>query len=135
MADDYRDDSLRLDSNIQPTEVRDFVEGRLKDPIALDGGQTMVWTFTNHEIDREALRNEKERLDEDYYVIPYQVPSGWSYMQRLLPMNVRNSPYIVWSNKQHRYRVTPNLRNGADAAKDTKFRRDMEQWLNGQWFR
>lgn len=132
---EYADDSLRVDGQTTPDDVRTFVEGRIEDPVVLqrdDGGVT-VWDFANHVPHMESLERMKDDLTDDQYVIPFQMTEYWPYMMRLLPKDIRESPYLVWSHEQHRYRVHRNIMAEAKLNIDAQFRSRMERTIQEGW--
>lgn len=101
------DDSIRIDRTTTASEVRDFVERRATHPVEVDG--VTVWNFSTHEVDRDALERVAPRLRRDAYIIPYQVPGAWGYMQDLLPKGLREKELLVYSERDDRYKAFPNF--------------------------
>ena len=121
------DDGLRIVRTTDLQEVRDFVSRRVKDPIEIDG--VTVWNFSTHEPDMRELRYKVEHLRRDQYIIPYQVPGAWGYMQDLLPDELREAELLVYSRTDGTYKAFPNLLRESKPRKDWRTRRRLNRWL------
>lgn len=128
------DDALRIDQDTKPLDIRRFVERRVKDPLEFENGGIVIWNFSTHEPKEELLADKAPTLRNDYYVIPYQVPGAWGYMQDLLPEQVRNAELLVYSIKDDRYKAFPNFRRASRKGANIIFQGDMETWLDKQGY-
>ena len=121
------DDGLRIVRTTDTQEVRDFVERRTKDPIEVDG--VTVWNYSTHEPHMSELRRKAGALRRDRYIIPYQVPGAWGYMQDLLPEKLREAELLVYSKADGTYKAFPNLLRESDAGADWRTMRRLNRWL------
>lgn len=122
----YADDALLVDGDTSLDEVQDFIRRRVDSPHIIDG--TVIWNFSSHEVDEDALETAVDRkLERDKYVIPYQVTGTWSFMFSILPKQLREAEILVYKTSSGRYNAYRNfLRTAPDEVHET-FRSDMGQ--------
>lgn len=102
----YRDDMLRVEQGTQPEEIREFVARRAKNPEEIAG--VRIWNFNNHELNKEALREQADDLRQDEYLIPYQASGVWAFMASLLPQRIRTVEVLTYQQERGRYVPYPN---------------------------
>lgn len=103
---DYADDALIASQGMKATEIQDFVERRSKDPYTFE--DVTIWSFNNHEIDVEQLREQAENLRADRFIIPYQVSGIWGYIVQFLPERIRTAEILTYRQGDGRYYAYPN---------------------------
>lgn len=120
----YADDALIVDGDTSLEEVQEFIRNRVEDPEIIDG--TVIWNFSSHEVDRDALENAVERkLERDMYVIPYQVTGTWAYMFTILPKQLQRSEVLVYKTTTGRYNAYKNFLREAPSEVHDDFRGDL----------
>lgn len=122
-----RDDGIRITEETEASDLREFTKRRATEPIELDDG-VVVWNFSTHEVDREALALVAPALQQDRYIIPYQVPGAWGYIQTLLPEEIRRAELLVYSIRDSRYKAFPNFSRESKAEADAALRGSIESW-------
>jgi len=104
--------------------VRDFIRGRVNNPHVV--GETIVWNFSSHNVDEEALREAVDRkLERDKYVIPYQVTGTWSFMFTILPEALQRAEILVYKTNTGRYNAYKNFLRQAPGEVHQDFRSDL----------
>ena len=125
----YSEHDLRITESTEPEEIRAFVEHRMKNPIELEEYDVVVWDFSTHQPDMDALRGVAANMEEGRYHIPFQLAAPWAYMAELIPDEVRNLPVLAYSEKFEMYRTHTNYRAVRDAIDDSVHRAEMQKWL------
>lgn len=128
MTSEEESGKMRITSETNVAELREYIQRRAKNPI-LRSGRLTIWSFTSHEPDWYALEEKIPDLKADRYIIPYQVPGAWGYMQSLLPETLRESDLLVYSIAEHRYKAFTNFARVADAETDAEIRNGIADWL------
>lgn len=93
----YLSDSLVLGRHTTTAEVREFLLRRVSDPIEIEG--KTIYYFNNHKPNLNDMRDAVSHLRRDVYVVPYQVTSVWSAMSLLLPTEIAEAEYLLYSPK------------------------------------
>ncbi|AGM11667.1 hypothetical protein HCTV5_57 [Halovirus HCTV-5] len=120
----YADDALLVDESTSLDEVQDFIRGRVANPHVVDG--TVVWNFSSHNVDKVALEKAVERkLEQDKYVIPYQVTGTWSFMFSILPKQLREAEILIYKTSSGRYNAYRNFLRTAPEEVHDDFRSDL----------
>jgi len=120
----YADDALLVDEDTSLDEVQEFIRGRVNEPHVVDG--TVVWNFSSHNVDEEALDKAVTRkLERDVYVIPYQVTGTWSYMFSILPEQLQRAEVLIYKTNTGRYNAYTNFLREAPEEVHDDFRSDL----------
>lgn len=103
----YADDTLNVENGTQPEEIQEFVFDRATNPIRID--DLVVWNFNNHEVNREALKEQLGGFIHDEFVIPYQASGVWGYMISLLPDFIAEAEILAYNQSRGQYNPYPNF--------------------------
>jgi len=126
----YADDALLVDEDTSLDEVQEFIRGRVNNPHVVDG--TVVWNFSSHNVDEEALEKAVTRkLERDIYVIPYQVTGTWSYMFSILPEQLQRAEVLIYKTNTGRYNAYTNFLREAPEEVHEDFRSDLARRVHG----
>lgn len=127
---EYANDALVMESDTTLEELKEFVERRTRNPYIMHG--TLVWNFSSHSIDSEALsKAAKSKLDGDKYIIPFQVTGVWGYMTHLIPDSVSlNSQVLVYLKDDLEYVEYDNLLTETDSGVIEEFKTELEDDLS-----
>lgn len=117
---EYAEDALIASVELQPDDVRDFVERRAMNPSLF--GDVIVWSFNNHVLDEKQLESQVDDLKSDEYVIPYQVSGIWGYMMLLLPEEIREAEILTYRRSEGRYHPYPNYYHYSEEVEDDETR-------------
>lgn len=91
----YADDALMMDRNTTTDDILEFLEDRANNPIIMSG--VTIWNFSSHEVDLPALAEAvQNKLEQDRYIIPFQVTGAWGYMTYLLPEQIVEAEVLVY---------------------------------------
>lgn len=104
---------LQINQQTTPGDIEAFILSRLDRPAIVNG--RVVYSFNNHAFVRDALTGATRNLAGDLYVIPFQLPGVWAYIESLLPDDLRGARHLVWSENDTSYREVPNWRHVTDA--------------------
>lgn len=116
----YEDDALKMTSETTVDEVQSFVRRRTQNPYIVGG--KVIWNFSNHKPDMEALEfAANNKLENDKYVIPFQVTGSWGFMVQFLPQQLQRSEILVYKQQYGDYAAYTNL-----AAKLTE--EELQEW-------
>lgn len=108
MSGEYREDTLRMTSDTELDEVLTFIKQRARNPYTVNG--KIIWDFSNHKPDMEALEFATEnKLENDEYVIPFQVTGTWGFIIQLLPERLRNAEILVFKKQYGDYAAYENM--------------------------
>lgn len=124
------DDGLRIERSTKPEDVRAYVERRTKSPLHFEDHGVTVWNYATHEPAVDALKRKAETLQQDRYIVPYQVPGAWGYMQDLLPDGLRNAELLVYSKREGRYKAFPNFRRLSSKRNNLRLKLELTRWMN-----
>lgn len=112
-----------MSSDTELEEVMQFLRGRLRNPYMMNG--KVIWNFSNHKPDLEALEFcTEEKLEKERYIIPFQVTGTWGFMVSLLPEDMRKYELLVYKPQHGDYAAYRNLR--AEISDD-----DLEEFRDG----
>ena len=130
MPRQYADDGLMIDDETTANDLQEFVERRTRNPFVMDG--TMVWNFSSHKTDPDALEEAiEEKLDEESYMIPFQVTGVWGYMTHIIPDRIsRNAQVLVYIEGDEEYVEYENLVGSLEQDEITEFKTDLENDLS-----
>lgn len=124
----YEDDSLMMSSDTALEEVQSFVRRRLQNPYMING--KVIWNFSNHKPDLDALEFcTRNKLEEDRYVIPFQVTGTWGFMVQLLPEDMKKYELLVYKPQYEDYAAYKNLRGEIDDEELEDFTEGLEEDL------
>lgn len=108
MSGEYREDTLRMTSDTQLDEVLGFIKRRTRNPYTVNG--KIIWDFSNHKPDMEALEFATEnKLENNEYVIPFQVTGTWGFIIQLLPERLQNAEILVFKKQYGDYAAYENM--------------------------
>lgn len=97
-----------MTSDTELDEVLDFIKNRTRNPYTVNG--KIIWDFSNHKPDMEALEFATEnKLENDEYVIPFQVTGTWGFIIQLLPDRLRNAEILVFKKQYGDYAAYQNM--------------------------
>lgn len=122
------EDAVSAGPDTSPEDLWDFVERRIQSPEEVEvemlgtKKQIQVFNFSTHKVDMEALRRVAPSLQNERYIIPYQVPGVWGYLIRLLPRELAQAELLVYSKRSESYKAFPNFRRVATDEADETFR-------------
>lgn len=120
----YRDDALYMTEDTSVGDVIEFLRRSIEDPI--EDGDLVIWNFSTHEMDREAI-DALKRKEQDHFVIPYQVTGAWGFMFNLLPEEIKDAEILVYDPKKGHYMAYRSLyRTTADDRMD-QIRQDLSR--------
>lgn len=120
----YADDALLVDGDTSLEEVQNFIRRRVDDPHIVD--ETVVWNFSSHYVDQDALEEAVEKkLERDIYVIPYQATGTWSYMFTILPEKLQREEVLIYNTSTGRYNAYTNFLREAPSEVHEDFRSDL----------
>lgn len=128
MTTEDEPEKMRITSETNVARLREYIQRRAENPI-LRSDRLTIWSFTSHEPDWHALEEKIPDLKADRYIIPYQVPGAWGYMQSLLPDTLREADLLVYSIAEHRYKAFTNFARIADEETDVEIRSEIADWL------
>lgn len=123
----YRKDALFVENGTRPPDLFSYVKRRATNPRRI--GEMTVWNFNNHELDREQLRRQEHRLQNDAYLVPYQVSGAWAFMSSLLPDHVRSAETLVYDQDSGTYNPYPNYFRHATEDERTRVRQDIRDTM------
>jgi hypothetical protein len=103
---EYRDDGLYMKEGTTVDEVIAFLRSSIEDPEVVE--DTVVWNFSTHEVDEEALAEVPEK-EQDRFLIPYQVTGAWGFMFSLLPEEIRRAEVLVYDQESEQYKAYRSL--------------------------
>lgn len=128
---EYADDALVMDSNTTMRELKSFVRKRTQNPFVIDG--KIIWNYSSYKADTDALEKAaKGNLDEDMYMIPFQVTGVWGYMTHIIPDNVaRSSSVLVYLKDDNEYVEYNNLLSQMESEEIREFKDGLTDDLQG----
>jgi len=103
---DYRDDMLYMREDTSTAEVIEFMRRCIENPIEAYG--KVVWNFSTHEIDEEAIEGLQYK-NKERFVIPYQVTGAWGFMFSVLPQEIREAEILVYDPAEEKYMAYRSL--------------------------
>jgi hypothetical protein len=122
----YADDALLVNEDTSLDEVQNFIKQRVENPEVVDG--VIVWNFSSHEIDHDALEKAVDRkLERDMYCVPYQVTGTWSYMFSMLPERLQRAEVLIYNTNSGRYNAYRNFLRDAPSEVHDRFKSDLAQ--------
>jgi len=108
MNEMYADDALIMKDSTTIEDFQEFVTRRTQNPHVVNG--TKIWNFSSYRVDEDALERAVEnKLDEDSYVIPFQVTGVWGYMTHTIPESISKGSILVYLQDNEEYVVYNNL--------------------------
>lgn len=130
MPRQYADDGLMIDDETEAEDLQEFVERRTRNPFVMDG--TMVWNFSSHRTDPDALESAVEqKLEGESYIIPFQVTGVWGYMTHIIPDSIaRNAQVLVYIEGDEEYVEYENLVTDMDGDEIDEFKTELENDLS-----
>lgn len=120
----YRDDALYMTEHTPTRDVIEFLRRCIADPV--EDGDMVVWNFSTHEMDEEALDALKEK-EQDHFVIPYQVTGAWGFMFSLLPQEIREAEILVYDPKEGHYMAYRSLYRTTADERMEQIRQDLSR--------
>lgn len=126
----YEEDALMMSSDTELEEVKGFVKDRLRNPYMMNG--KVIWNFSNHKPDLDALEFcTRKKLENDKYIIPFQVTGTWGFMVQLLPDEMKEYELLVYKPQFEDYAAYENLRARMEKEQVEEFKdsmaRDLQQ--------
>lgn len=103
----YADDALFLKDSTTIDDIHQWLAERLNDPLIIDG--KIIWSFSKHTVDVEALEAIVGNLERDRYRIPYEVKEAWAYMSFVLPLYVREAGVLHYQPTYGGYKEFDNF--------------------------
>lgn len=122
----FADDGLRVDSDTTIEDIEEFLYRRAENPICV--GDTTVWNFNSYEVDRDALEYAvTEKLENEEFVIPFQVTGTWGMMYHLLPRRLKKAEILVYHTNRGEYRAFNNFINDVPQKYEEEIRYQLGQ--------
>lgn len=121
---DAADDGLYVDSNTTVDDIKSFLKQRAESPVVID--DTIIWDFCGYERDRDALEQAvRYKLQNDKFIIPFQVHGIWGTMYSLLPERLQNAEILVYDPKQGVYKGYTNFSKEMSTEEQQMFSQDL----------
>ena len=120
----YRTEALYMTEDTSVSDVLDFMRSCIENPIEVE--DKIVWNFSTHEIDSEALEGVAEKR-EDKFIIPYQVTGAWGFMFTVLPEEVRNAEILVYDTGAGDYKAYRSLYRTTAQARIDQMKDDLSR--------
>lgn len=107
-TDPIADDGLYVDEDTTKEELESFLRRRVENPVKMRG--VTVWNFSSYNVDRPALRKAiQTKLEEDEFIVPFQVAGTWGLMYHLLPRRLKEAEILVYHGRSGEYRAFENF--------------------------
>lgn len=123
----YADDAVHINDSTDPDEVHDFVRRRALNPFEVN--DAVVWNFSTHEPNHNALEIAVQQFEGDRFLIPYQLNQTWAYLQMVLPQRIREATVLRYDASRGYYDIYRNFYQDVDvgeaAAVKSELARDL----------
>lgn len=121
---DSADDGLYIDRDTTVSEIKEFLKRRAENPVVIN--DTTIWDFCGYERDEQALQEAVQyKLQDDRYIIPFQVTGTWGYMFHLLPEHLKDAEILVYDPRQGTYKGYKNYARELASEQEDTFRQDL----------
>lgn len=126
----YADDGLMMEDSTTVEELKNFVQRRTRNPFMMNG--KLVWNYSSHKADVDALERAVDtKLDDDRYMIPFQVTGVWGYMTHIIPDNIsREARILVYLQDDREYVEYDNLLEELETEGIDEFKTELENDLS-----
>lgn len=125
----YRQDALYVTESTEVDEVMAYLRHCIENPIRV--GDKIVWNFSTHEPDTEALEEVKDK-HQDKFIVPYQVTGMWGFIFSLLPHEVREGEILVYHSDDEQYYAYRNFYRTTLEERQNQLRQDLSRRLESE---
>lgn len=122
----YRQNALYVTESTSVDEVMAYLRHCVENP--LEVGDKLVWNFSTHEPDTDALEEVKEK-NQDKFVVPYQVTGMWGFMFGLIPDDVKDGDILVYHEDDGQYYAYRNFYRTTPVERQQQIREDLARRL------
>lgn len=99
----FADDALVMNRQTTLGDIQGFIRDRTRSPRVIrdNNEKTIIWDYSPHEIDHEAL--EKANLHRSEYTIPFNIGSVWGLCMTLLPKRIQEAEILRYDVQEGVY--------------------------------
>lgn len=87
---------LYMDDETEAADVLDFVAERTENPAVFNDRDVVVFNYHNQPLVAHAIAEWAFDADPGVYVVPFQVSGVWGFIQRVLPVPIRNADVLAY---------------------------------------
>jgi len=121
----YREEALYVTEDTSVDEVVAYLRHCIENPI--ERGENIIWNFSTHEIDWDAL--DIESKDQTRFIIPYQVTGTWGFIYQLLPEDIKSAELLVYHGDDETYYAYRNFYRTTGDERQDQVRQDLGRRL------
>lgn len=121
----YRKDALYVTEDTTVDEIADYLRTQVANPVV--EGDNIIWNFSTHGIDWDAL--DIEPKEQDRFMIPYQVTGTWGFMFQLLPEELKQAEILVYHTDDEAYYAYRNFYRTTPGERSDQIKSDLSRRL------
>lgn len=103
MSQNDTQNELYMGDDTSPVEVLDFVAERTASPAIFRNGDVVVYNYHNESLVAGPLSEWAQSAEPGVYVVAYQIPGVWAFMQRTLPKPIRDADLLAYRKSSDEY--------------------------------